>query len=344
VFSFFKNLLSPKTTQADAPLEPVRGDAPEAIEVSGMPPFILTQHYINHYGLPILDWPTVASWVNEISDSELQQKAWSQCEQAWLLSMQKALGNNYRLFESAQAVIVSSLEPKLAEVTLAYIERTLQRVMNALDGIATIPPLGKDILIVFDDDEQYYKYVSYYYPEEGGEFASSGGMYLNLGCSHFVTIKSDLRVIEPVIAHELAHSCVSHLPLPLWLDEGIAVNIEQQLVGKGSPEFTDREMHDMHTHFWNKSTIQEFWSGDSFARVDDGCLLSYDLARLMVKHMSADWDSFKKFVLAANYADAGKAAENEYLELGLGEAVCAFIGKDFTQQWSPDPSSLVIQN
>jgi hypothetical protein len=65
-----------------------------------------------------------------------------------------------------------------------------------------IPPWGKDLLIMFDDAESYCRYISYYYPDIG-EFAFSGGMYINAECSHYVTVRGDLRSIEAVIAHEM---------------------------------------------------------------------------------------------------------------------------------------------
>lgn len=71
-----------------------------------------------------------------------------------------------------------------------------------------MPPWGKDILLVFDDEESYYRYVSYFYPESG-EFAFSSGMFINAGCSHYVTMKGDLRLIEPIIAHEMTHAFLS---------------------------------------------------------------------------------------------------------------------------------------
>ncbi len=33
-----------------------------------------------------------------------------------------------------------------------------------------------------DTDEDYYRYVSLYYPD--GEFATSGGMFIDAGCPH----------------------------------------------------------------------------------------------------------------------------------------------------------------
>jgi hypothetical protein len=131
--------------------------------------------------------------------------------------------------------------------------RTLGKITKVLDGIAQVPPWGKDILIVFDDADSYYNYVSYYYPDEEREFAYSGGMHINTGCSHYVTIKRELQSVEPVIAHEMTHGCLSHLPLPLWLNEGLAVNTEIRLVGNFSVSLTPQQMRKKHLSFWGRN-------------------------------------------------------------------------------------------
>ena len=215
-------------------------------------------------------------------------------------------------------------------------ERTLGRVVKLLDGIARIPPLGKDLLVVFDDDESYYRYVSCYYPD-AGEFAFSGGMHIDAGCSHYVTVKNDLRAIEPVIAHEMTHGCVGHLPLPVWLNEGLAVNTEHRLAGARSTH-TQQQLRSKHLVFWGAHEIQEFWSGKSFLRTDDGNLLSYDLARLLVEQLAKNWESFAPFVLAADQVDAGAAAARLHFDVDLGEFVCALFDQEPSPAWSPDPN------
>jgi hypothetical protein len=207
-----------------------------------------------------------------------------------------------------------------------------------LDGIAQVPDWGKDILVVFDDDDAYYRYVSHVYTS-GGEFAASSGMYINAGCGHFATVKSDLRAIEPVIAHEMTHGCVGHLPIPAWLNEGLAVNTEQRLSPTGAPALTPQQMHAKHRAFWGDAEIQEFWSGKSFLRTDDGNMLSYDLARILVSQFSTDWPSFRAFVLSANLADSAAVAAVEHLHLDLGAAVSAILEREPAHGWAPDPAT-----
>jgi hypothetical protein len=327
----FRNLFAPKRQEQG--VLPEASVPPTEIVLEGVPPFPL--EIKRNEGFALLEWGSVNQWVARIERPALQGAAWTAAEHAWLLHMRQALGNSFELLESDNAMLLSSLEPNVAVATLDYMERTLRRVVKVLDGIAVLPAMGKDLLIVFDDDESYYRYVSYYYPD-AGEFAFSSGMYVNAGCGHYVTVKNDLRVIEPVVAHEMTHGCLGHLPLPTWLNEGLAVNVEQRLAPTPSAH-TPRELRDKHLSFWGVKEIQEFWSGASFLRTDDGNLLSYALARLIVEQVSTDWQAFKQFVLAANMTDAGAAAAKQYLNIDLGELVCALLEKSPSSAWSPVP-------
>lgn len=313
--------------------------APHEVSIEGLPPFRLDMQMKIHNGLPILDWEAVHAWVGGAPLPGLKAMAWSACERAWLLHLRDALGADYQLTESDGAALLSSLESNLVRSTLDYMERTLSRVSKVLDGIAQAPEWGKDILIVFDDYDVYYNYVSFFYPEEGGEFAFSSGMHIDEGCSHYVTVKADLRSVEPVIAHEMTHGALAHLPLPLWLNEGLAVNTERRLAGGDSSPYTPQEMHEKHLAFWGDDEIQEFWSGKSFHRPDDGNLLSYDLARIMVEQMSKDWERFKLFVLNADWQDGGADSAQAHLGISLGEAACALLEKTDSCKWMPDPKS-----
>jgi hypothetical protein len=229
----------------------------------------------------LLRWAQVESWLSDLASPAPRAAAWEAAERAWLLHFREALGPQFRLRKAKSAMLLSSLDDGVAKATLDYMERTLKRVAITLDGLAEIPPWGKDILIAFDDAESYYRYVSYYYPD-AGEFAFSSGMYVDAGCAHFATVKADLHAIEPVIAHEMTHACLAHLPLPLWLNEGLAVNTEHRIAGVSGQPLGAQELHKKHLNCWSPQVIQEFWSGESFKRTDDGNMLSYDLARLMV--------------------------------------------------------------
>ncbi len=333
----FRSFLPAKQQDGATPGQPARAPA-QLVAAAGVESFSVSAHMVGNDGFPRLDWDAASAWTDAIPDAREQGKAWTQLERAWLEHLQAALGSPYILRESGNAWLLSALAPKVAQVTLAFMSRTPERITRVLDGVAKASEWGKDILIVFQDEETYYRYVSHYYPDSGN-FAASGGMYIQAGCGHFVTVQSDLRAIEPVIAHEMTHGCLAHLPIPAWLNEGLAVNTEQRLCSVGAPEFTPMEMHAKHRAFWGGDEIQQFWSGASFLRNDDANLLSYDLARILVSQFSADWTSFRSFVLHANAADAGALAAAQYLQCDLGAAASALLEKAFTPAWRPDPAA-----
>jgi len=312
---------------------------PSSVEIpdaEGLPlePLIKRVH-----GFPHFDWDAVYRWIDSLPEDK-RADAWVKCELAWLAHLRDYLGAGYSLRESGDALLLSSLPPHMAEATLEFMTKTESRILRVLDGVAQSADWGMNILVVFDDHDAYYRYVSHFYPESG-EFAMSSGMHINAGCGHFVTVKDDLHAIEPVIVHEMVHSLVSHLPIPAWLNEGLAVNTETRLSPSGRPLFSPLEMHAKHLDFWGADEIQEFWSGKSFLRPDDGNMLSYDLARIFVDQLSADWPRFATFVNDANLEDAGAAAAAQHLDIDLGVSVSALLEKESDATWHPDPKNWI---
>jgi hypothetical protein len=313
---------------------------PSSIEIAGVPALPLVELIHAENGYPYVDWSAVHAWYEKIEDPDLQRAAWKACERAWLEHLRAALGPRHRIAESEDAIVLSPASERLSRVKLEFLLRTRSRILKLLDGVAAPPNVGSDILVVFENTDDYYRYVAHYYPDEG-EFAFSSGMYVNRGCGHFVMENEDMTVLEPIVAHELTHACVSHLPLPLWLNEGLAVNSEYRLTRVPPPEFSPEELHAMRQKFWTASTIQEFWSGHSFYRPDEGNRLSYDLAKILVEQLAADWDVFRNFATAAHADDAGATAAAEHLGIELGRSVSAILGKN--GDWSPNPATWLTE-
>lgn len=334
VFKLLRSLVSKDSPE----VPPVAVEPPDALE-AGQQRFVLKPHiHLDENGFPRLDWKSVREWVDGLDESH-QSAAWAQAEIAWLLRLRRSLGAQYRLDTLGSAALVSSLDANIARSTLDFMTKSIRRISAVLDGVASSSDWGHDILVVFEDDETYYRYVSHFYGQDG-EFAASGGMFINDGCSHFVTMKSDLRVVEPVIVHEMTHACLSHLPIPAWLNEGLAVNTERRLSPPLGPEsLTPRQMHAKHQAFWTATNIQQFWSGTSWLRTDDGNMLSYDLARILVSEFAANWEQFKQFVLKADMADAGNSSALEHMGIDLGTAVCTMLELEHTVTWCPAPAS-----
>ncbi len=295
--------------------------------------FVLDEHLYDHEGLPILDWQAALDWSARTSNPV---RSLVNCKRGWLLHLRDALGEGYELHESAHAAVLTAGDARFAGAMLDFIERTRRRISVTLEGLATFLDDDREVLIIFDDHETYYRYVSHAYPEDG-EFAFSSGMFLHAGCPHFVTMLDDHHTVERVITHEMTHASVAHLPIPLWLNEGLAVNAEDRLMGRMPKLFQPAEMRQKHRAFWNSDTIQEFWSGHCFGRPDDGCMLSYDLAQILVEIFAGNWPRFRAFAAAASYRDAGAAAASEHMSLDLGESIAAIFEQSSAAGWRPDP-------
>jgi hypothetical protein len=300
-----------------------------------MPALLLPQFFIRHENLPMLDGHRLASWLNDNLAAEFRKAIWEEAKRAWLLHVRDALGANFQITESETALLLSSLNPATARTTAKFMSNAREQVLGVLGGIAQAPQGGKDILIVFEDAASYCQYLSFFYP--GAAVPGLGrAMYVRAGAGHFAAVKTDIYAIQSLMVHEMTRNCLEHLPLPVWLAAGIAVNTERQLVNKKScGGCGSQPLHHMLLAYWNEYSIQDFWSGASFQRADEGLQLSYELARIMVELLARDWQSFTSFANKAQADDAGESAARAHLDMGLGELVCALLERDGGAGWSP---------
>ncbi|WP_341676785.1 hypothetical protein [Niveibacterium sp. SC-1] len=308
--------------------------APDEVPGVGVGSFPLRSHLIIAHGFALVDWSAAEDWLSTIANANDRDSARLDLHRAWLEHLRESLGETFWLHESDDALIVSSLDPALVAAMSRFVATTRQRVPLTLGALASFPPQLKSVVLVMDNEDAYYAYSSLYGAADG-EQALSGGCFINAACPHFVVRRADLSVIEPVIAHELTHSALTHLRLPLWLDEGLAVNTEQRIVGARQGLYTPRELRQKHVAFWNDASIQQFWTGASFHRPDDGNLLSYDLARILVAQMSHAWPAFERFVLAAEREDAGAASARAHLSFDLGAYVRLVCEREPDGSWQP---------
>ena len=287
-----------------------------------------------HEDFPRPNWDAIAEHIKNSFDEHWFNEQWSLVVDVWLANIIEALGDGYWLGESHNFLIVSSDSEQSVNALARYLEDKLINILTSLTDIASDEGYGKHVVIVFDSKDQYYSYISYFYPEEG-EFSGSAGIYLNRGYGHFALTSTSIDMNEIVVAHELTHACLDHLPLPLWLNEGITQIMEDKISRSGR-FVADSEIMDQHRKFWGNEEIQQFWSGRSFYRPDEGNELSYHLARLVVGAISHNYDAFKEFVISANYHDGGEAAAQEVFGGSLGSVMEQFLGPG---TWAPTPGN-----
>jgi hypothetical protein len=306
-------------------------DEVEAAEFTSPAALAADMVWLDDASLPIPDWRR-QPWPEGADEAELHRHA-NSLAAAWLDAMASSSPGGGRRLESPHFMLLSPLEPRPARVLLDYLERSRKRVLATLPGIAEDHGHGKTIVMVFGDEESYYRYVAHYGGEASEPQAFSGGMFIDAGYGHFVFAQGAFEVMEPVVVHELTHCLVRHLEIPAWLNEGLAVNTEQRFVPTRA-RYRPDELQYLFSRFWNADTIQEFWTGKSFLRPDDGQPLSYELARLLVQLLDKDYHLLARYCAAARLHDGGEAAAAEVLGTSLQALAGIVLGPG---DWQPKP-------
>ncbi|MDH5835258.1 hypothetical protein [Luteimonas kalidii] len=286
---------------------------------------------------PIPAWEAMSATVRQ-ADNAVLDRYFTAAARQWLDALGTALPDGeYVRQAAANFLLLSSLPGRTATLVLDRCEQALRAIRTRLGPLACDGGHGPYVVMVFASRETYYDYLDHYSPA-GGDHAPSSGVFINDGYGHFASWHDGLDDLEPVVVHELTHALLTHLPLPVWLNEGIAVNVEQALLPRmADPRlrlYSPAEMHARHLGWWNRERIQAFWSGKAF-RVGDGEELAYDLAATITRLAAKqDESAFRAFVLAARWEDAGQGAETE-LGFPLVHLVEAVLGEG---EWEPRPA------
>ena len=282
-------------------------------------------------GLPRPDWAIIQDWMSSnVADADLDD-AWTTLASDWIDQLIEALPDGYSRRQSREFFLLSSSAESTDERILQWCEDSRETILKILAGVARDEGHGKHVVFAFADAETYYDYVSDFYPDDG-EFGLSVGMFLDSGYGHLVMCMAYEGEHDRTIAHELNHALLRHLPLPLWLNEGVTQVIEDLVVGS-SHFHVDREMSHRHRTYWNANTIQSFWSGDSFDAPDDGQELSYHLAEILFRNLMSDYPKqIHDFLKKADFVDAGNQALLDSCDATLQDRVAQFLGEG---EWSP---------
>jgi hypothetical protein len=253
---------------------------------------------------------------------------------SWLVALnEEAFGERLQSGESKRFILLGDVSSQHGKLILAFAEKTLASYERDLDGIMAFGPASKMPILVFSSHDDYYRYVSAYFPD--GHFGLSSGMFLSSGMGHFVLPAEEMAMLEPVIAHELLHAVVKHLPLPAWVNEGLASNAEFRYGNRFQDSRHANDQLPHHRRYWDSEKLQRFWAGFSFFNADEGQELSYDLARRLVLGLSPDWQTMREFIVSADLGDAGQSAAEQILGYSLATAAEAITG---VQGAIPTPS------
>lgn len=235
-------------------------------------------------------------------------------------------------------MIMTEASARVAKDACKFYEKSLKLILKHLPGVTCDEGLGKHVVLMFSSEDDYYQYIMYFYGD--GEHPMSSGVCLSGdGYVHYAFPVDDENPsgYRATLVHELTHGCLNHLPIPLWLNEAIAMRMEDALCSS-QPIQIDKYILKQHHDHWNAKTIQDFWSGESWNQVGDSFGLSYALAQIIWRKIEVDLRAPQKmivdFILSASYEDAGESACQRVFELSMGDFVEDFLGEG---NWTPLP-------
>jgi hypothetical protein len=282
------------------------------------------------------DWGVISKAIDkQVTESFDVGAAWNEAARQWVMQLRSDLGGDYRVEESARFILLTGLSDKEAGgKILAFAERTRDQIHEWLQDAAWNPKRGKHVILLFSEDDDYYQYVSYFHRE--GIHPTSGGCLIHRGYVHIAAPYEPFG-IRAMLAHELTHNLVVHLPLPLWLNEGLATTIQRAASTNPRP-ILDHELRGRHLAFWNRENIQEFWAGTSYRKPGDSNHLSYSLAEIMLKLLQERHGNWSAFLKQAHWNDAGQTAALECLDTDLGDVMATFLGEG---NWRPQRKAIV---
>jgi hypothetical protein len=304
------------------------------------PPPSLARHLHIREGCCYPDWAAILCEIEESVPEAEQDNVWKTVALAWVAQVQTHLGEKYVTWETDRFLYISDAAVEVVQDADKTCTTAIERIEASLAGLPVDPVHGmsKRVVLLFADIDAYCRYIAYFHAE--GESPMSSGICLDRGgYPHIAIPATDVSTDQLALAHELTHLWVSHLPLPLWLNEALAMRMEQIVCGQ-QPLHLDRDILERHSNHWNEDTIQEFWTGASWQIPGESHELSYALAQLLWLKietvLAPPRPKLVEFIAQATVDDAGESAFQSTFDASLGDLVASILGEG---PWSPAPDT-----
>lgn len=292
-------------------------------------------------GIPLPQWDLLLTWVDEHVPPKGYHDAWTNIARQWMMHTGKALGKHYRVFETANTILLAADSETPAETVLIFAEQCRSELLRRLNGIADFNILGKSVVLLTANQDDFYTYYSHFTPE--GRQGQSGGVQIRHGYEHIAINGGFGRNAPAILAHEMVHASLSHLTMPVWIEEGLA-QMYEHILAEPTPFQIDTYAANEHKRYWKTNTLTEFWRGDGFFKVGKVTGLSYQLAevlmRLLVEEFRPRWFGFVNepqqrffaFLKNAMVHDCGSEAARVNLRMSLSQIAARFLGPG---DWEP---------
>jgi hypothetical protein len=292
-------------------------------------------------GLPQPQWDLIEAWAQQRVPPDDEFEFYTSAAREWLIALAEALDNEYYgTAESEHFLALAGEERMPLDVLVRGAEHCRRQLAELLPGVAQFSSPGKLAVLVLNGDDAYYAHVSHDHPE--GDFGGSAGMHIRGFYPHVVLKECEASQLQVTMGHELMHAALMHLSLPLWVEEGLAQMFEHDVSGRAL-ELDTREVR-RQKNYWRRKGLEEFWSGEGFARPSKTQQHSYQLAEILMRLLLAEfrprWFGFDHraqerlmaFLSAAKASDSGQNAATEHLGFTLGELAARSLGAG---EWEP---------
>ena len=293
---------------------------------------LVTQHGRELFGFLHVDWAPL--WQQALTSEEPDLSVdW--ITGAWIAALTEHRGSGTRWSTGANFHVVEFPADARAAAAQRFAEEHYAALLRYLGGIAK--PLATPMpLLLFARFEDFLSYHAAFDAapadlEQERTLATSGGMFLGYGMPQILMPLNES--LEGTLAHELTHALVCHLPLPLWLNEGLAVSMENLLMHRSAlPSMEDIAEHRAR---WTPEAVQGFWTGASF-RDPEWQRLSYQLAHGLLATLARDYERLVQFANTAHWDDAGRSACRTVYGQDLGRLPQGMLRPG---DWGPKPET-----
>ena len=296
----------------------------------------IENHLTTREGFCHPNWQAISAYIeNKVPESE-QKAAREWATRQWLDRLRREFGGNYVIGETHNFLILAETVNQISSESCKFYETALKQILATLKGAASNQSSGRHAVIIFSSLDAYYGYITYFYPE--GNYPMTGGICFRDNSSiHFAFPTTNHFAERKTFVHELTHGCLAHLNLPTWLDEALAMRMEEVVCGSRMFVFDDN-MLERHVAHWNHDSIQGFWMGASWNMPGDDFELSYDLAQLLWREIEVGFGASIKvliaFIVTADAGDGGEAACRRLFGASLDDVIAGILGPG---DWKPDP-------
>lgn len=253
-------------------------------------------------------WAQVHDWMKASFPETGYYRAYTELAVDWVERIVARFPVAMTVGESENFVVGIPAARRLSPY-LQQLENYRAQIFQALEGPDLFQWGSKSVVIVAPDNDTFLLYLSDYHGP--GKFMMPGGVCLRHGYIHFVLPDHELTLALPVLAHELCHVCVTGIPWPEWVEEGVVQTVEHK-VSQRNPYVLDHDIIRRHQRYWTPEKLEKFWTGESFHSPDEGSQLSYHLARFLVEAAAQHGRGpFLQFLRTAKLEDSGFAALRE---------------------------------